>query len=445
MPKVLSIEEQTANLEKMDGELLRILEDADVPKEVRALFGHFGILKIRSFARLEPDEQATRDLLKKEFEIGDGIAERIIIAHILVAWDSAKERVKRQAEVVTEARVHGTTPELPKSDDNSMRQAYEGVHGEISDLIYPSSDYLKSKLDQVEDELYEAEPLTEVISREHAASGTSDVTLTLIPSALRVSKVKHKIAMPKDSEQLRARMKTMAMCWELTRMKYPERRTLKGLTSQVFTDLVEYLLGELVWQFRGPADQQITWNDVLEYEWQIRKRAMRWVRQQKYTVGESISMAMKDQEVRTTFFLTQLACSKPRKRERSPPAAPRQAAPNQPRNPQQQQNKGKGNKAKGGKGKGKGGKHDGGGGSASTLDTNAVNMAKRNEVLLVSVPGSGKHICIKFNKKTPALVATLNTRASGAATTGTASASAPNLRRTSDFTRGQRPRSQATG
>ncbi len=265
MPKVLSIEEQTECLQTMDGELVRILEDAEVPKEVRALFGHFGILKARSFARLEPDEQSLRDLLKKEFEIGEGIAERIIIAHILVAWDSAKERVKRQAEVVTEAKVHGTTPELQKSEDNLMRQAFEGVHGEISDMIYPSNEYLKGKLDQVEKELYEAEPLTEVISREHAASGSSDVTLTLIPSALRVSRIKHKIAMPKDSEQLRARMKTMAMCWELTRMRYPDRRTLKGLTAQVFTDLVEYLLGEPVWQFRGPAEQQISWTDVLEY------------------------------------------------------------------------------------------------------------------------------------------------------------------------------------
>ncbi len=247
--------------------------------------------------------------------------------------------------------------------------------------------------------MYEAEPLTEVISREHAASGSSDVTLTLIPSALRVSKIKHKIAMPKDSEQLRARMKTMAMCWELTRMRYPDRRTLSGLTTQVFTDLVEYLLGELVWQFRGPADQQVSWNDVLEYEWQIRKRAMRWVRQQKYSVGESITMAMKDQEVRTTFFLTQLACSKPRKRERSPQPVPRQPAPNQPRNPQQQ-NKGKGGKGKGNKGKGKGAKNDGGGGGNSTADTKAVNYAKQTEVLLMTVPGSNKYICIKFNKNT---------------------------------------------
>ncbi len=393
MPKILSAEEQVESLRKMDGELVRILEDADVPKEVRALFGHFGILKTRSFARLEPDEQSLRDLLKREFEIGDGIAERILIAHVLVAWDAAKERVKRQAEAVTEARVHGTAPELPKTDDNSMRRAYEELNGEISDMVYPSNEYLKTKLDQVEEELYEAEPLTEVISREHAASGTSDVTLTLIPSALRVSKIKHKIAMPKDSEQLRARLKTMAMCWELTRLRYPDRRTLAGLTTQVFADLVEYLLGEMVWQFRGPADQQVSWNDVLEYEWQIRKRAMRWVRQQTYTVGESIKMAMRDQEVRTTFFLTQLACSKPRKRERSP-QVPRQPAPNQQRNTQQQ-SKGKGSKGKGSKGKGKGTKGDN-----STADTRAVNHAKQTEVLLTSVPGTNKYVCIKFNKNT---------------------------------------------
>ncbi len=399
MPKVLSAEEQTAGLEKMDGELQRILEDADVSKEVRALFGHFGILKVRSFARLEPDEPSLRDLLKRDFEFGEGIAERIAMAHVLVAWDAAKERVKRQSEVITEARVHGTAPELPKSDDNSMRQAYEGVHGEVSDMLYPSNDYLKTKLDQVEDELYEAEPLTEVVSREHAASDSSDVTLTLIPSALRVSKVKHKIATPKDSEQLRARMKTMAMCWELTRMRYPERRSLRGLTSQVFTDLVEYLLGELVWQFRGPADQQVSWSDVLEYEWQIRKRAMRWVRQQKYTVAEGIAAAIKDQEVRTTFFITQLACSKPRKRDRSPPAS---TGPRQPNPNQQQQAKGKGNKAKGGKGKGKGSKNDGGGkqDNAGTAESNIVNTAKRYEVLLSTVPGTSKQICYRYNKNT---------------------------------------------
>jgi hypothetical protein len=107
---------------------------------------------------------------------------------------------------------------------------------------------------------------------------------------------------------------------------------------------------------------------------------------------------MKDQEVRTTFFLTQLACSKPRKRDRSPPAVPRGQPTNQPRNPQQQQNKGKGNKGKGGRGKGKGNKGDGQG--AATADTTAVNHAKKNEVILLSVPGSGKPICLRYNKNT---------------------------------------------
>ncbi len=153
------------------------------------------------------------------------------------------------------------------------------------------------------------------------------------------------------------------------------------------------MLGELVWQFRGPAEQQVTWVDVLEYELQIRKRAMRWVRQGKYTVKDAIATAMKDQEVRTTYFVTQLACAKPRKRERSPQAEPRQQNPNTPRN---NQSKGKGGKGKGDKGKGKGGRQD----TAGTWDTQAVNSAKRHEKTLAAVPGSGKGICIKYNKGT---------------------------------------------
>ncbi len=395
MPKMLSAEEQAAGLAKVEGELLRILEDADVSSEVRALFGHFGIIKVRSFARLEPDETALRELLKKDFEFGDSIAERISMAHVLVAWDAAKDRVKRQAEAATEAKVHGTTPELPKAEGNSMRLAYEGVHGEIPDTLYPSNDYLKAKLDQVEDEIYEAEPMTEIVSRESAASDSSDVTLTLVPSALRVSKVKHRIAPPKDTEQLRARMKTMSMCWELVRMRYPDRKSLQGLTHQTFTNLVEYILGDMVWQFRGPADQQVTWQDVLAYEHEIRKRAMRWVRQQRYTVKEAIEAAIKDQEVRTTHFVTQLACSRSRKRDRSPLPEPRQPTPAQPKN---NQGKGKGGQTKGGKGKGKGGKQDWS--NQTSPEINAVNQAKKKEKLLSAVPNNGRFICIKYNKNT---------------------------------------------
>ncbi len=305
--------------------------------------------------------------------------------------------------MATEAKVHGTTPELPKAEGNSTRLAYEGVHGEIPDTLYPSNDYLKSKLDQVEDEIYEAEPLTEVVSREGAASDSSDVTLTLVPSALRVSKVKHRIAPPKDTEQLRARMKTMSMCWELVRMRYPERRSLQGLTHQTFTNLVEYILGDMVWQFRGPADQQVTWVDVLSYEHEIRKRAMRWVRQQRYTVKEAIEAAIKDQEVRTTHFVTQLACSRSRKRDRSPLPEPRQPAPAQPRN---NQGKGKGGQTKGSRGKGKGGKQDWSQSSSSNVgnqtspEINAVNQAKKKEKLLTAVPNNGRFMCIKYNKNT---------------------------------------------
>ncbi len=350
MPKVLNAEEQAAGLAKVEGELLRILEDSDVPVEIRGLFGHFGITKVRSFARLEPDEPALRELLKRDFEFGDTIAERVVMAHVLVAWDAARDRVKRQAEATTEAKVHGTTPELPKSEGNSMRLAYEGVHGEIPDTVYPSNDYLKAKLDQVEDEIYEAEPLTEVVSRDAAASDSADVTLTLVPSAFRVSKVKHRIMAPNTTEQFRARMKTMSMCWELVRMRYPERRSLRGLTHQTFTDIVDYILGEMVWQFRGPGDQQVSWVEVLQYEHEIRKRAMRWVRQQKYTVAEAIAAAIKDNELRTTHFVTQLACARPKKRERSPKPEPKQTTQNQQRN---NQNKEKGDRAKGGRAKGR--------------------------------------------------------------------------------------------
>ncbi len=402
MPKVLSAEEHAAGLAKVEGELLRILEDAEVGSEVRALFGHFGISKVRSFARLEPDESSLRELLKRDFEFGETIAERISMAHVLVAWDAAKDRVKRQAEVATEARVHGTTPELPKSDSNSMRMAYEGVHGEISDALYPSNDYLKTKLDQVEDEIYEAEPLTEVISRDNAAADGSDVTLTLVPTALRVSKVKHRIAAPRDTEQFRARLRTMAMCWELVRMRYPERKSLQGLTHQTFVDIVDYILGELVWQFRGPSEQQVTWMDVLEYEHQIRKRALKWVRQQKYTIKDAIAVAIKDQELRTTYFVTQLACAKSRKRDRSPNPEPRRPNPNQPRN-NQEKGKGKGGQSKGSKGKGKGGKQDWGYNNNNTnepssADAHAVNSAKKKEKLLAAVPSNGRFICIKYNK-----------------------------------------------
>ena len=62
------------------------------------------------------------------------------------------------------------------------------------------------------------------------------------------------IPMPKDSEELRARLKLIGTTFQFLKLKFPQKGVLSTCTKAVFDEHIDWLFGEEVWGFttKGP-------------------------------------------------------------------------------------------------------------------------------------------------------------------------------------------------
>ena len=181
--------------------------------------------------------------------------------------------------------------------------------------------------------------------------------------------------MPQNPEELRARYRVMSVHWEVTRMRFSERESLKRMGRGVLEKVLGYFLGKQVAGYKTSKNVRLGWAEVLEYELEIRKLACKRVNQGKDNMADALLYAIKDNELRTHSFVTPLAVSGHRGRSRTPKRSTQD----------QEGGKGKGRGKGKGKGKGKGGAKSSG--SAEKDDdaddawSTVVNQIRRTEKL----------------------------------------------------------------
>ncbi len=379
--------ERAEGFASIDSDLLYLLENTAVRKSIISVLGHLQIRRLSTFACLESSDERFRQMLQSDLGLdpSEGMPVRIDVAHLVEAWTGARERVKRAADMESEARAEGRPKELLRGTHLSMRRAYQSLHGEKRDGAFPSAAYLNWRLDQLEEGDLRAERLTEVVSVEAAGEDSDDVGLTLSKGKLLMRRGKTRVAMPQNPEALRKSYGIMSIHWEVIRLKHPDRPFLVGLTKECWGDMLEYLLGEDVFEYAGPRGTRLLWDDLLNYEHELRKFAIKLTCDGSHTLSSALTAARKDNELRTKYFVTCLALT-PAPRRRSRSRSPRPKVTLTP--------KGKGKQAQKGKGGGKKGSD-----SAGSKAKNAVNRSRIAEKLQFKLEGKdGKQICIRYNQ-----------------------------------------------
>ncbi len=397
-------EEQQKGLEALNGEIKFLLEEKSVDKELRALVGHFGITDNDTFAAIASDENSLRKLMKEDFRLDaeGGIAERVRAAKLVNAWRAARERIQRQTEADAEARAEGRPREIPRLGQISLRRAYEEVHGEVEDDVFPSYAYNNDRIQQLEEGEFKAEALSQVVtyaeSREEAPDTELSFTMTR-SSTVKLTRSRTKVPPPRDAEQLRARYNTMIIHWGVIKLRHPEREVFKHLTDKSWLSVLEYLLGPKVAKYRSSKGVGISWSDLLNYEFEIRRKAMRLVTSRRMTLDDALKAAVADDELRSFHFTLQLCTSGSRDTGRARSRSPRRPSPKGVR---KDEPKGKGKK--GGKNNnwnnwnGKGGK-----GKNNNSDDKAVaaahyyNECKKKKELFDYRHGN-RNKCVRYNK-----------------------------------------------
>ena len=331
-------EQRQQGMATLNPELRYVLEEKGVDADVMGMLGHFGITDNETFAGIAGDESSLRAMLKDDFDIDadGGIVSRVRAAKLINAWRTSRERIKKQTELDADARAEGRPKELPRQAQLTLRRAYEEIHGEVEDHLYPSNAYNNERVTQIEEGDFRAEALGQVVSYAEAGeemSGEMGLTMTR-SSTVKLVRSKLRVGSPKDIEELRMRYRIMSTHWELMKIKHPDRETFKHLTAQTWNDILEYLLGPKVYGYKSGRGVRLSWDDLLSYEFEIRKRAMRRVNAQGETIASALKEAKGNDELRSLFFTLQLVTSgtRPqaqpsnRDRSRSPKSSTREDA-----------------------------------------------------------------------------------------------------------------------
>ena len=232
-----------------------LLSSHNVDELSQAKLFENGIDTLAKFAAFVTSEDELTKVLKASFGLDPEASLKVRgqVASYLVAWQTARTRIKMQAEAEATSELREWAKPIPQTDYVAMRQAYAKSYGELEDKQIPSKEYLEKKLHELENGEFRAEALTEVVSRDEVDPDT------LMPvwdakGHITVKRGNTTVAMPTGPEQLRMRLTVMANTLIMMRMKHTARNELKDIAPAFFEKYKDYLLGDYVYGLRASDD-----------------------------------------------------------------------------------------------------------------------------------------------------------------------------------------------
>ena len=377
MPLILTPAEVLVALEKGTSEIRFLLERNNVDNELQGMLFHSGILSLPVLATIAVSAAELKELVKDEFGIDSkaGIADRVRVANLIVAWENATVRARKQSEVEGELSTRHQVKPMTNSDYIAMRQSWEAKYWPLDEEYVPSRQYLERRGEEMEQEDLKAEPLTAVVTKDQDDQDilipiwTSSGTMTLKKSAQASDE-------PKNPEQLRKKIKVLTTGLMFLATKHSNRKFIQGINPQLGEDYVTYLLSEHCFLLQGRTAEGFcipgpSWQQLLVYEFQVRRKA--WILVQGGAdFKDALRISWQDPVVKERFLTTPVALSSSSTSKRSFD----QGGDHRP------SGGGKRSKAKGGGCKGKG---KGKGKSA----TERLNIAARTP--------DGDPICFSYN------------------------------------------------
>jgi hypothetical protein len=313
MPLATLTETQRAAADNAaSSDLKWLLSDNEVPTLVQQSLFHAGFTKMKIFAGFGESRTEVRDALRTDLGLSstDGLEARQHVALVIAAWEAAREYITREASRRAEAQASRMPRALTPVEHIAMRNAYETLHGRLRDSETPSVHYLGRKTEDVENDEPRAEHLKSVTSREDHEEEFLSAEIG-DNGQIRVNRGARDGGTPSTPEELRAKHKLIVNAWIFLRTKHENRFWLKDLQPQDFSRFSDHLLGKNCLGLRVAsshpgAQQGPKWEVILDYEFQIRKRAYDLVVRERKTIREALESACRDAELRDLYLVTPL-------------------------------------------------------------------------------------------------------------------------------------------
>ena len=354
-------------MERGSSDLKFLLAREEIHESLQAKLFHVGITSVAKFSTIADTAAELKAMLKDEFDLDSAadLQARVAVASVLVAFQAAKVRTERFAEVEGDLNAKRLQKPLATSDYQAMRKAWETKWWPLEECQAPGRSYMEKRADELESGDFRAEPLTAVLSREE---DQTECFTSFWDSAgqLQLKKGGSAVSEPHNSESLRRRIKLMGVSLMWLGIRHTNRNYLQGISPQLFEDYLTYLLGDFVWQLTGKSADGSTvmtpaWGQLLVYEFSVRKQAYHLMTNGDGTFSECLKSAMRDPTTKERFFTTPVAMSASLKRPLAFNDGAKSDTDNGKKSKSRSGSKGKGKgKQGGGKGEGKQGKKGGG-------------------------------------------------------------------------------------
>lgn len=299
------------------------------------------------------------------------------------AWDAAKCAYEEEIKIRQEAKNLGTPRPLPHTDRSAMLRAVEASKGEeIGEKDQPSTEYVAQLLEEIEQDEISAPSLDEVTSRKDSQSLQLQSSLDQT-GRVRITRQRTKGKLPCNTEELRQKLRIEANAWLMVAAKLRNKVYLRNLEQRHFDRYTDYVLGENCYMMQVPNASgektalQPPWHILLDYEFEMRKKAVRNAHRHGISLHDALKQATEDTELKELYFTSPVTFS---------------AIQRPPKTARADDGFQKGREASGGKGKSKKGKGKGN-------QKQKVSFLPGTFLQLVTRTADGKEICYKFNIK----------------------------------------------
>ena len=310
----VSDEDKRAAVALANSDLQYVLQEAgaDLSTQYAVCSLHTTIRRFQAIAdtRSEARQAAARDFGCSS----DTAAGRQQQAAVVAAWELAKEVSAKEVELCAESKVLGQPRVLQVQERQAMLAAVTAVHGRLNEGETPSAEYLALKAEECEINEPTASPLDCISAKRDNLESQLQSTVDA-QGHIRITKVKHKLEVPVNSEHYRRIMKIEMYAWLAMAARFKTKPWLQGLSVTPFLKFTDYILGERVSQLKIPTAQggdqnsgfRPPWTTVLAYEFRLRKEAFRLVNEEGSTLADALTKVCKDTELKEVYFTTPLA------------------------------------------------------------------------------------------------------------------------------------------
>ena len=313
--QIFSPAEQAAAKERAGSDLQYHLAEVGISDEIQAALYANGVTSLRVFAGLDESREKVRECLRADLGLdsADGMPQRLQVALLISAWEAARVQLSASELAKVEAKAHALPRPVGASELSAMRKAAEARLGALKGNEVPSKALIGLKLEAVEENEPKVEDLREVSSLDDVEAEALTGVIDATTGVFRVRRGSNSIAMPADPESLRLRHRRIGLAWSFVASRHTNRKWLSGVSVEDFRLLSDYVLGPRVagLSTKSPSGEvfgRVSWNQVLEYEFQVRKLAYELVRTgDAATISDGLKAAIKDAETRQLHLIDPMA------------------------------------------------------------------------------------------------------------------------------------------